>query len=94
MAYIMIFLMPNGDVELECLPGGGGDRLYMRRQKYKPPADGMIFGITFEEFKTLSICVTNEHDEIIHKVVRNTEAVPPLAASEEPAWLIKNNRRY
>ncbi|MDP2144416.1 MAG: hypothetical protein Q8J80_09850 [Gallionella sp.] len=92
MAWISIFLMPNGDVETEARPGGGGDRLYMRRQKMKPPADGMIFGITFEEFKSLSYCVTNEDGEIIDKAVRNTEAVPPLAESEWPVWLIRRDK--
>lgn len=92
MAYFMIFLMPNGDVEVEGLPGGGGDRVYLRRQKMRPPTDGMIFGITFEEFKSLSYCVTNEDGEIINKAVRNTEPAPPLAESEWPVWLIRHDK--
>lgn len=84
--------MPNGEVEIEGRPGGGADRVYLRRQNMKPPTDGIIFGITFEEFKNLSYCVTNEDGEIINKGASNTEAVPPLTESECPAWLIKHDK--
>lgn len=73
MAHILIYLMPSGDVEIECRPGGGEVRCYIPRQRYDPPASGQIFGIGFEEFKTLSHIVTNDDGEIITKIPRSAK---------------------
>lgn len=91
MAFISIYQLPNGEVEISTRPGGGGDRGYMHRQKINPPADGMIFGITFEEFVTLSCCVTNADREIIEKMVRYMG--PPLDEIELPAWVIRHDKK-
>lgn len=92
MAFFSIYRLPNGDVEISARPGGGGDRGYMPRQKINPPADGMIFGITFEEFAALTYCVTDAEGGIIEKGERYT-GLPQPDDVELPAWVRKHNQK-
>lgn len=87
MAFFMIDRLPNGDVEVSALPGGGGDRAYMPRQKKSPDANGMILGIPFEEFAALSYCITDAEGKIIDKGARDIG--PQSEDVELPDWVRK-----
>lgn len=91
MAFISIYQLANGDVEISILPCGDGDRFYMRRQKINPPAGGMIYGIPFEEFAKLSYCTVDADGKIVEKRERYTGL--PLDETGLPAWVIRHDKK-